>query len=206
MQPGPEPKSGSCRGDVKLDVSSSYQENSRRLQIPACARQVSLTYNSPLQDDSFTGEIVVPLGGPSGAAPDLSTDAVPAAGSLAPHFEMVRSVKQAVESSGTASFSVGIQKLKDQTATITVQYAEIVTAKDGGGNALPVQAGNKVVVTQDTAITFQVRNYLAAKGVNVQAEGKNGTVSAGKLSFSTPFSIAKGAFSTPSTPATEAKN
>ena len=105
----------------------------------------------------------------------------------------MRSVKQASELGGTVSITVGIQNLKDQTATVAVQDADIVAAKDGSGNTLPVQAGNKVVITQDTSITFQVRNYASAKGVNIQAEGKNGAVSTGKLKFSTPFAIVKDA-------------
>jgi hypothetical protein len=191
----PKPLSGgaeSCPGKADFDTSS-FQQNSRRLKIPGCARQISLIYEAALPGQPFKGEIVLPLAGPSSSSPDATTDAVPDPGSVAPHFQMVRSVKQASESGGTASITVGIQKLKDQTATLTVQNADIVAAKDGSGNALPVQAGNKVIVTQDTNITFQVRNYLASKGVNVQAEGKNGTVSAGKVSFSVVFAIVKDA-------------
>jgi hypothetical protein len=210
---------GSCDGRAMLDGPSSYQSNARGLTVGACAKQIVLGYDThmltdvveetPVEIDQrcpaiappapakpaelhFHGQIVLALNGISSTPIDPAKDALPPPGTVAPHFQLVRSVQQASESASSATVTVGVENLKDQTATVTVQYADIVTAKDGSGNELTVQAGNKVTVSQDTSITFQVRNY-SAKGVNIQAEGKNGTISAGKLTFSSNFLIVKSA-------------
>jgi hypothetical protein len=186
----PKQASG-CGHDTKFTMASTFEHNSRGLVAPECARQVTLSYiQESLDNKCFKGELVVSLSGKS-AAPAASVDVgIAKPPGAAPHFSLVRTMHQATESGGTASITVGIQGLKDQTATVTVKQADIVSAKDGAGNTLPVQAGNSVLLSQDANVTFQVRNY-AIDGVTVTAEGKNNGVSSGVLSFPQPFNIVK---------------
>jgi len=107
-----------------------------------------------------------------------------------PNFTLTRSVQDIGERDGVVYLEVGIQKLKDQSATLTVSNADIVGATDGSGAALSVLPGNKVIVTQDTNIILQLRN-ASASNVNVVAEGMTGGVSTGKVSFDGAFNITR---------------
>jgi hypothetical protein len=188
--PGDVPRN--TQGQATFDPPSAFANNSRGLTLPKDARQVTLNYLiGECKDDCSVGQLIVSLGSKPVTSPAPANLVTPKSASLVPHFSLIRSIEQVAESGGTAFITVGIQNLKDQTATVTVNSADIVSAKDGAGNSLPVQVGNNVVVTQDTSITFQVRNYTLGPGINVSAEGKNGTVSAGALSFSQPFVIVK---------------
>jgi hypothetical protein len=188
-----------CEGTVHLDEATTLENSARGLVTPPCARQVTLAYDSRSADGaSFTGELTVPLAGKSVPPSAPSSGAVAKAPGLIPHFSLIRAVQEAAESGGSASVTVGIQNLKDQSATVTVTGAEIITAKDGAGNSIAVQVGNSVVVMLDTNITFQLRIYSLTQKVNVTAEGKNGDLSAGTLTFAQPFLLVKG--STPAVP------
>jgi hypothetical protein len=183
-------------GKVILASSNSIQRNARGLAIPGCARQLSLRYpvsslsGAAMEDDSrrIEGHITVMLTGPTTSTPDAAKDAIPVPGTVSPHFQLTRTVKQAYVSDGVAYLTVNVQSLKDQTATVSVQNADVIRAEDGNGTLLPLQPGNSVIVLQDTPITFQIRNY-GLQGVGVQAEGKNAGVSTGKLKFDPPFAI-----------------
>jgi hypothetical protein len=182
---------------VALDDPSAYERNARGLKVDKCARQIALSYKSQWNQRTFVGEIVLPIPAKTDAPATPPADTTPGDGPP-PHFQMVRSGPQVFASVGLATATVGIQNLKDQSATVSVQNADIVTATDGLQNALAIQAGNKIVVTQDTNIFLQVRNFTS-KGFNVQAEGKNGSTSAGKLKFIDNFTIAKDAGGSPGT-------
>jgi hypothetical protein len=174
---------------VHLDNTGAYERNVRVVKADKCARQVALRYESQWNQQAFLGEIVLSIPAKPAAAATPPADTTPGDGPT-PHFQLVRSGPIASSSAGLATVTVGIQNLKDQTATVSVQNADIVTATDGSQNALAIQAGNQVIVAQDTNIFLQVRNF-APKGFNVQAEGKNGTASAGKLKFINNFTVTK---------------
>jgi len=182
-------KDKSCK--VEMDSSTAYERNVRALRVGKCARQVALTYKSQWGQEAFVGEIVLPIPAKADSPASAPADTTPGDGA-APHFKMVRSGPIASSSAGLATVTVGIQNLKDQSATVSVQNADIVTATDGLQNALAIQAGNQVVVAQDTNIFLQVRNF-SSNGFNVQAEGKNGSTSAGKLKFISNFTVTKDA-------------
>jgi len=112
-----------------------------------------------------------------------------------PNFTLTRSVQVGREINGFAYITVGVQKLKDQTATLTVSKANIAAATDSYNNPLTVLPGGQVTVTQDTTVTFALRDADSTK-VNISAEGKNGTVSTGKVQFQNPFMIVKSPLNT----------
>jgi hypothetical protein len=107
-----------------------------------------------------------------------------------PNFTLSRSVQDILEREGVVYIEVGVQKLKDQSATLTVSNADIVAATDGSGASLAVLAGNKVTVTQDTYVILQLRN-ASPSTVNVVAEGTTGGVSTGKVTFDGNFNITR---------------
>ena len=105
-----------------------------------------------------------------------------------PHLTLVRQVQNVAEIAGITTITVGVEKLTDQSATLTVANADIVSAIDGNSVPLAILAGGQVTVTQDSNITFQLRNADRTK-VNVTAEGKNGSQSTGKVAFEANFTV-----------------
>lgn len=180
---------------ITLSAPNSFGHSVRKLTAAKGTRQVALQFalrnggDSGSEDlDDITQIVALPLAG----LPNNSTgDAVAALTNLTPaipNFTLVRSVQVERELDGIAYITVGIQKLKDQTATLTVGKANIVSVLDGNNNALSILPGGQVTVSQDTAVTFKLRDPDPGK-VNVTAEGKNGTVSTGKVQFKNPFSF-----------------
>ena len=181
-----------CPGQLVFDTVSEIQSNSRALTTPACARQITLLYASKTRDGSeFASEIVLPLNPTTPALSVAADTGIPKTGSGTPHFALYRPVSRASVFAGAATITVGIRNLKDQSATLTVNGADIVGAKDGSGNVLPVLAANQVVLSQDSSVSFQVRIFALDQSVNITAEGKNGGISAGVMTFPTPFVFSK---------------
>jgi hypothetical protein len=183
-----------CAGPVTLASASDLNSNSRALTIPACARQVTLNYTirTP-RHTCLTTQLIVGLAAKSPVMPSPLLATKSANGPFLPHLSLMRNVSEVRESGGIVPFTVGIKNLKDQSATVAVTGADIVSAEDGGNNILPIQVGNSVIVAQDTSITFQVRNYDPTEGVNVTVEGKNGSASAGTVTFTNKFTIVRSA-------------
>jgi hypothetical protein len=189
-----EPPSAKCRARV-VEATQSSGSSVRRFTALQGTKQVSLQFRlrsslNPDPDKAVTQTLTLALATPP--SPPSSTDLV---GELNyqtpahPNFSLVRSVMTTHQADdGTASITVGVQKLKDQTATLTVIKANIESATDSNKVPLAVLPGGQVTVTQDTQVTFKLRD-ADLNGVNVTAEGKNGTLSTGKVSFKNNFVI-----------------
>lgn len=173
-------------------VAQSSGHSVRRFTALKGTKQVSLNFelrSSADSEDCIIQTLTLPLASlPSTSSTDPLT-ALNFQTQTHPNFSLVRSVMTTHEAEdGTASITVGVQKLKDQTAILTVAKANIDSATDGNKVSLAVLPGGQVTVSQDTLITFKLRDADPAN-VNITAEGKNGSVSTGKVSFKNPFAI-----------------
>jgi hypothetical protein len=182
------------RESSRISFSRFSGHSSCRFSAAQGSKQVTLQLkirsaaDSVKPDELITETLTLPLSSlPSGSTTD-SVAAITSLTQASPNFTMVRSVLSEHKVGDVAYITVGIQKLKDQTATLTVANANIVSAIDGNHVVLGVLPGGQVTVSQDTAVTFELRD-ADPKGVIVTAEGKNGTVSTGKIQFKYPFVI-----------------
>jgi hypothetical protein len=183
----------SCGGPITLSRPGEYGLNARKVTIPACYKQLVLEIPADESDAHPISEVIaltVPAATTSAAPKNFSklVNQTP----NTPNFTLSRSVQDVGERDGVVYLEVGVQKLKDQSATLTVSNADIVGAADGSGAALTVLPGNKVTVTQDTSVIFRLQN-ASASAVNVVAEGTTGGVSTGKVTFDGNFNITRSA-------------
>jgi hypothetical protein len=98
-----------------------------------------------------------------------------------PNFTLAQAVTLIVLSKANSNGSAKalLSKLTDDSATLTVAGADLVSASDGSGAALTVVNG-AVTVTKDTAVTFNLTNLHTGAVVTVTAEGKKAGTSTGK--------------------------
>jgi hypothetical protein len=179
----------SCTGHIAISEAGTYGLNARKVRIPDCYKQLTLELPASGSGLKPVREVIaLAITAPASTATSKSAAKTIVQTPNTPNFTLTRSVQDVNESQGVVYIMVGIQKLKDQSATLTVSNADIVSAVDGSGASLSVQAGNHVTVTQDTNVTFQLRN-AAPSTVNVVAEGKTGTASTGKVTFDGAFNI-----------------
>ena len=71
----------------------------------------------------------------------------------------------------TASLTVAVTKLMDDSATVSIAGATVVSAADGTGAALPV-VNSGVTIANDATITFQINDLHNGSIITVTAEGK----------------------------------
>ena len=179
----------SCAGMIWMSNQGAFGLNARKVRVPDCAKQLTLTLPASESGLQPVMEVIaLPIAAPPSTTTVTSVAKTTVQTPNTPNFTLTRSVQNVDESQGIVYILVGIQKLKDSSATLTVSNADIVSAVDGTGAQLSVQAGNQVTVTQDTNLTFELRNATPTT-VNVVAEGKVGSTSTGKVQFDSPFNI-----------------
>jgi hypothetical protein len=179
----------SCAGPIAISPPGAFGLNARKVRIPDCYKQLTLEFAASESGVTPVREVLaLAIAAPPSSAASKSVAKIIVQTPTPPNFTLTRSVQNVDESQGVVYMEVGIQKLKDQSATLTVSNADVVSAVDGSGASFYVQAGNQVTVTQDTNVIFELRN-AAPSTVNVVAEGKTGTVSTGKVTFDGAFNI-----------------
>ena len=181
----------SCTGHIAISPPGAFGLNARLVRIPKCYKQ--LTLELPASDSALNRVpelIALPITAPPATAAAKNVAKTVVQTPNTPNFTLTRAVQDVDENQGVVYIMVGIQKLKDQSATLTVSHADIISATDGFGGSFNVQAGNQVTVTQDTDVIFALRN-ASPSNVNVVAEGKTGGQSTGKVTFDGAFNIAR---------------
>jgi hypothetical protein len=179
----------SCAGHISISAAGGFGLNVRKVRIPDCYKQLTLEFAASGSGVNPVRQVLaLAITAPPSTAASKSVAKTIVQTPTPPNFTLTRSVQNVNESQGVVYIMVGIQKLKDQSANLTVSNADIVSAVDGFGASLNVQAGNQVTVTQDTNVILELRN-AAPSTVNVVAEGKTGTLSTGKVTFDGAFNI-----------------
>ena len=126
---------------------------------------------------------------PEALCPDLSlppdqvfaTRSVQAAAPEPPVFALKQNVTKIVADQKTAkaSLTVRVAAVKADSVTVSLSGADVVSAADAAGTALPL-AGNGVVVTKSTTMTFQLVNVAAGGKVTVEGQAKKGKETSAK--------------------------
>jgi hypothetical protein len=93
-----------------------------------------------------------------------------------PNLTVTSAAKQIVEIDGTGNLIVSISNLKDDSAAISLDGAEIAAATGG------TLAGGIVTLTTNGSVALQLENLTPGVTVTVQVEGKKGGKSTGKTS------------------------
>jgi hypothetical protein len=170
---------GACR-PTAMTIGTS-----RVMDVSTCTSKSlkQVTFSTTDTVTNFEQDLTVSLAGdqPSMATAGSLAATVPA-GSVAPHFSLNRTVGNITTKEGSAILTVSILNLKDPTATVTVAAADVSDVVDGTGKSLALTAIGQVTVVQDSTLVFHLANCCSSK-VTVTAEGKNGTISTGKLTL-----------------------
>jgi hypothetical protein len=101
-----------------------------------------------------------------------------------PSFLLTAKITQLVADKGLGSVTISIDKLATgETATVTLDGADITSLTDGSGTVLPTSVSGNIVSSTATLV-YQLRNLRVGATVTITAEGKKGGVSTGKRSQS----------------------
>lgn len=100
-----------------------------------------------------------------------------------PGFAMTATSKRVVaDKVGAGKVTVTIDKLKDDSATVTVTEADLIGASSPGGGAI-VMTGSSVALKTNGSLTLQLNNLRAGARFTVVGEGKKGSKTTGKTSI-----------------------
>ena len=96
-----------------------------------------------------------------------------------PNFTLTARLNQLVSNKGAGSATLIIDKLKDDSVTLSIDGADIASVTDGGGKPVAM-TNSEVTVTQNAVLTFQLQNLRPGATVTFTAEGKKSAKSTGK--------------------------
>jgi hypothetical protein len=105
-----------------------------------------------------------------------------AAADAKPNVAVTSAVSQVVAVHGAGSIIVNIDSLKDDSVTLTLSGADVLSVADSAGKTLPMTSKG-LSLKSAGAVIFKLTNMHVGSTVTVTAEGKKGTASTGKTTL-----------------------
>jgi hypothetical protein len=150
------------------DIDSANKSNVLSIQQPACPAEVLCPDLKGAINGWRTFDIQLAKVSAQDATPDLTFTA---------------KVTQIIPDKGSGSVSVSVDKLKDDSATVTLDGADIASIADSSGTTIAV-SNSGCTVSKATTLTYQLRNLRVGATVTASVEGKKADVSTGKKTLS----------------------